>query len=95
MIFLPAVLDAANANAALVDLNQQIEKAAASSPENASTTITLEASALERFDSAGLAILLECRRRALASGRSLHLAQCPAPLISLAQVYGVWELLSS
>jgi phospholipid transport system transporter-binding protein len=52
-----------------------------------------DASALERFDSSALAVLLECRREALALGKSFAVAHLPARLRDLASLYGVAELL--
>lgn len=52
-----------------------------------------DASALERFDSSALAVLLECRREALADGRSFAVRQLPPRLRALATLYGVEQLL--
>lgn len=52
-----------------------------------------DASALRRFDSSALAVLLECRREALAQGKSFAVSQMPAQLRELAGLYGVAELL--
>jgi phospholipid transport system transporter-binding protein len=61
-----------------------------SQPEAA---VVADASALERFDSSALAVLLECRREALALGKTLSVARLPAKLRELASLYGVAELL--
>jgi phospholipid transport system transporter-binding protein len=53
-----------------------------------------DASALRRFDSSALAVLLDCRREALAMGKSFAVHQMPARLRELAMLYGVGELLS-
>ena len=53
----------------------------------------VDASALVRFDSSALAVLLECRREALAAGKSFSVARMPARLRDLATVYGVAQLL--
>lgn len=55
--------------------------------------IALEASGVQSFDSAGLALLLACRRAAQAQGRSLRVQGWTPSLQSLAQVYGVMPLL--
>jgi len=55
--------------------------------------VVADASALEDFDSSALAVLLECRREALAQGKSFAVAHLPARLRELASVYGVSELL--
>ena len=53
----------------------------------------LDASALRQFDSAALAVLLECRRTLLAQGRSLQLQGLPEALGRMAALYGVDQLL--
>jgi phospholipid transport system transporter-binding protein len=52
-----------------------------------------DASALETFDSSALAVLLECRREALAQGKAFAVARMPERLRELAGVYGVADLL--
>jgi len=52
-----------------------------------------DASPLRRFDSSALAVLLECRREALALGKSFAVSALPAKLRDLAALYGVSELL--
>jgi phospholipid transport system transporter-binding protein len=52
-----------------------------------------DASALRRFDSSALAVLLECRREALASGKSFAVHQMQPRLRALATLYGVADLL--
>lgn len=59
----------------------------------AQAKLQLDASALHDFDSAVLAVLLECQRRALASGRVLRLIGAPPKLDELARVYGLTALL--
>ena len=53
-----------------------------------------DAGALQEFDSSALAVLLECRREAMAQGRSFSVARMPPRLRELASVYGVGELLT-
>ena len=55
--------------------------------------VLVNAAPLRKFDSSALAVLLECRRVALASGRSFEVQGLPASLQGLAQVYGVAPLL--
>jgi phospholipid transport system transporter-binding protein len=55
--------------------------------------VVADAGALERFDSSALAVLLDCRREALARGKSFAVAHMPARLRELASVYGVAGLL--
>jgi phospholipid transport system transporter-binding protein len=56
-------------------------------------TVVADAGALEHFDSSALAVLLDCRREALARGKSFAVARMPARLRELASVYGVVGLL--
>ena len=51
-----------------------------------------DASALQHFDSSALAVLLECRREALALGKSFAVSQLQPQLRELAGLYGVAEL---
>lgn len=55
--------------------------------------LKLDATVLRDFDSAVLAVILECKRRALALGHALELVAAPAKLEDLARVYGLTELL--
>ena len=55
--------------------------------------VVADASALSRFDSSALAVLLECRRESLAIGKAFTVHQLPARLRELAGLYGVGELL--
>ncbi len=55
--------------------------------------VVADASALDRFDSSALAVLLECRREALAAGKRFSARGLPESLRSLASLYGVAELL--
>jgi phospholipid transport system transporter-binding protein len=48
---------------------------------------------VEAVDSAGVALLLAWKRRAAADGKPLTFAHIPPSLASLAQLYGVEELL--
>ena len=58
-----------------------------------STAIVADASPLSAFDSSALAALLQCRREALALGKSFSLAHMHPRLRDLASLYGVGELL--
>lgn len=55
--------------------------------------VVVDASALNRFDSAALAVLLEIRRETLALGKRFLVKSLPARLASLATLYGITELL--
>lgn len=56
-------------------------------------TLVIDASALTRFDSSALALLLQARRQAQAAGRPFAVLDAPAPLTQLARLYGVHALL--
>jgi phospholipid transport system transporter-binding protein len=56
-------------------------------------TVVADASALSTFDSSALAVLLECRREALAAGKKFAVARMPQRLRDLAALYGVADLL--
>lgn len=56
-------------------------------------TEVVDASALKTFDTSLIALLLEARRRAEASGQTFAVAGAPPKLLELAQLYGVDELL--
>jgi phospholipid transport system transporter-binding protein len=55
--------------------------------------VVADAGALTHFDSSALAVLLECRREALALGKSFSVSRLPTRLRELAMLYGVAELL--
>ena len=49
-------------------------------------------SAMTQADSAALAVMISLKRRAVSEGRTLRIAGLPATLRSLANVYGVEDL---
>ena len=55
--------------------------------------VVADASALSRFDSSAIAVLLDCRREALALGKSFSVKGLPSRLRVLAGLYGVADLL--
>ena len=55
--------------------------------------VVIDASALEKFDSSALAVLLQCRRDAATSGKSFTVTGLPHQLRELADLYGISELL--
>jgi phospholipid transport system transporter-binding protein len=57
------------------------------------STVVADATALERFDSSALAVLLECRREAQVAGKTFSVRGLPERLRALASIYGVAELL--
>jgi phospholipid transport system transporter-binding protein len=61
--------------------------------QHTESAVVTDASALDKFDSSALAVLLECRREAQLTGKSFSVRGLPASLRSLAAMYGVAELL--
>jgi len=55
--------------------------------------LVVDASALQRFDSSALAVLLQLRRSALAAGRGFSVRGLPAHARDLARLYGIDALL--
>ena len=56
--------------------------------------VVADVSALARFDSSALAVLLECRRESLVRGKRFSVVAWPPRLRELAALYGVGELLT-
>ncbi|MEO6410743.1 MAG: STAS domain-containing protein [Burkholderiaceae bacterium] len=86
MLLLPATLTAREARDTLAMLAQ----AMTSEPQSG---VSVDASGLRQLDSAALAVLLECRRLALAWGKPFVIRQAPEKLVALARLYGVDGLL--
>ena len=55
--------------------------------------LVADASALQQFDSSALAVLLECRRQAMAAGKAFSVQGAPTRLRELAVLYGVQALI--
>lgn len=55
--------------------------------------VVVDAGALKEFDSSALAVLLECRREALAAGKAFSVTGLPARVRQLAGLYGVADLI--
>ena len=85
MLTLPSALTHESA----ADFSQTLRQAVFSQPAD----VVADASALRQFDSSALAILLECRREALAAGKSFSVQSAPPRLRQLAGLYGVAELI--
>jgi phospholipid transport system transporter-binding protein len=58
-------------------------------------SVVVEAKQLLEFDSSALAVLLACRREALAAGKQFSTSHLPVKLVQLATLYGVVQLLGS
>ncbi|BCO28645.1 hypothetical protein MIZ03_3555 [Rhodoferax lithotrophicus] len=86
MLQLPAILIHQNATDCLSELLQAVHA------EN-SSTVTINAAPLQRFDSTALAVLLELRRCAVSLGKTLTLQAIPPRFADLARLYGIAELL--
>ena len=82
MLLLPERLTLADAPAALRMLSQALQG-------EDGATVVVDASALKRFDSSALAVLIECGRLAQAAGKGFALRQVPPKLAELARLYGV------
>jgi phospholipid transport system transporter-binding protein len=86
VLVLPAELTHAQAPACSRMLAQALRS-------DAAARAVADASPLRSFDSSALAVLLECRREALALGKTFAVAHLPAKLRELAGLYGVADLL--
>jgi phospholipid transport system transporter-binding protein len=86
MIVLPAELVQTTASQALQELVPALGLAS-------EVQVTVDASALTRFDSTALAVCLELRRVAARAGKSLVWQAVPPRLLDLAKLYGIAELL--
>jgi phospholipid transport system transporter-binding protein len=87
MLVLPEVLTLREATTTLSMLDQAMRSDDAS-------TLTLDASALRIFDTAAVAVLLECRRLARAWNKGFEVRGAPAKLTDLVRMYGVDSLLA-
>ncbi len=56
--------------------------------------LTVDLAAVTEVDSSALSLLLEWRREAGRNGRAIHFLNLPANLKSLAELYGVTQLIS-
>ncbi len=88
MLVLPKELTHAQATACLRMLVQGLRS-------QRDPLVVVDATALSRFDSAALAVLLEFRRETLALGKHFSIRGLPSHLRDLATLYGIVELLSA
>ena len=86
MLVLPSELTHRQASATLAMLLQGLR--ADKGPQ-----LVVDAGALQVFDSSALAVLLECRREALAIHKTLSIKDLPPALAGMAALYGVDSLL--
>ena len=82
MLLLPATLTMNEARDALAMLSQALRR----EPE---PDIVIDAASLQHFDTAAIAVLLECLRLAQAWGKGLAVRHTPPKLAALAKLYGV------
>ena len=87
MLSLPAVVTHSQALETAHGLKVQVATEAAS--------LVIDASALTQFDSSALAVMLACRREAIALGKTFAVQGLPDKLAQLAGLYGVAELIPS
>ncbi len=88
VLVLPAELTQTQASACLAKLLPGVASAA-------TDRVVLDASQLRRFDTSALAVLLACRRAAIALGKRLEVNDMPEQLTRLATLYGVEALLNT
>lgn len=86
MLLLPATVTAKEAN----DTRRLLLQALKGEPQAA---VVVDASNLQHFDSAALAVLLECQRAAEGFGKPFALRNAPPKLAALARLYGIDALL--
>lgn len=85
MLVLPSEITHANARTCAHMLAQALH--------SQDQAVVADATSLQKFDSAALAVLLECRRESQIHGKSFSVRGLPERLRSLAALYGVAELL--
>jgi phospholipid transport system transporter-binding protein len=86
MLLLPATITSREAR----DVQRMLGQALKSEPDSG---VVIDASNLSQFDSAALAVLLECHRLAKAWGRPFSVRHASPKLAALAKLYGVDVLL--
>jgi phospholipid transport system transporter-binding protein len=86
MLVLPATVTTQEARDTQRMLSQALQQEIKSQNE---PQVTIDASGLQQFDSAALAVLLECQRQALAWGKGFAVRNAPRKLTELARLYGV------
>lgn len=86
MLLLPATLTMKEARDALGMLTQALKR----EPDG---DVVIDASGLQQFDSAAIAVLLECQRVAQAWGKGFSVRHAPRQLAALVKLYGVDALM--
>ena len=93
MLVLPGSLTHREAPDAVRLLGEVLQRELGQRGLQALEAVPIDASALTAFDSSALAVLLECRRLAAATGRRIELRHAPQKLNQLARLYGLDEIL--
>jgi phospholipid transport system transporter-binding protein len=75
-------------------LDNVVELLAEGNGQFTASEVTVDLAAVTEVDSAALSVLLEWRREAGRNGRAIRYLNLPANLKSLAELYGIIELLS-
>jgi phospholipid transport system transporter-binding protein len=86
VLALPAELTQSQATACLRSLVKGLKS-------GSEPAVVVDATALARFDSSALAVLLELRREALAVGKTFAVQGLSARLQNLAVLYGISDLM--
>ena len=86
MLILPIKITHNDADALASSLNGQVS----AQPD----AVVVDAQQLVEFDSSALAVLLACRRVALAAGKQFSVSGLPSKLAQLATLYGVAQLMT-
>lgn len=82
-------LEGALSFATAVEVLERLTPLIGSAPQG----LCINLGGVSEADSAGLALLLELRRRSLAAGRPLQLQSAPQQLLGLARFFGLSEIL--
>ena len=88
MLLMPATVTVNEAR----DVLRMLSQALVREPKD---QVVIDAAGLQHFDTSALAVLIECRRLAQASGRGFVVRGAPAKVNKLASLHGVEELFSS
>lgn len=88
MLVLPPEITLVQARACAMVMSQEVTAARDSQ-------VVLDASQLTKFDSSALAVILQCRREALAQGKAFAVHGLTPHLAELAALYGVDDLLKA
>jgi phospholipid transport system transporter-binding protein len=77
-----------------ITLDNVVELLAEGNGQFTASKITVDLAAVTEVDSAALSLLLEWRREAGRNGRTIRFHNLPANLKSLAELYGLTELIN-